>query len=106
MDVFHVIRTQPNSAAAAAAGACRYTAKERASMIEHIENRPDAMWKTSFNWSFKNESKTYGSPMCDATWEELHGQDGRLLLRHLVGDLREAAVPWNTPKPSTRRVRP
>lgn len=84
---------------------CRYNARERASLLEHLRLRPDAPWKASLSFSFKNEAKAYGSPMCDAAWAEVHGEDGASGLAAVLEDLQEAAVPWNTPKPSARRPR-
>lgn len=34
-------------------------------MIKHIETSPDAMWRTSLPFSFRNTAKVYGSPMFD-----------------------------------------
>ena len=42
--------------------------QERDEVIQHIEKRPEAMWKINTMWSFKNEFKMYGSPMFDAVW--------------------------------------
>ena len=40
--------------------------QHRTSVLKHIETTPDAMWKTKLPFNFKNQSKTYGSPMFDA----------------------------------------
>ncbi|KAK9830947.1 hypothetical protein WJX81_000882 [Elliptochloris bilobata] len=37
----------------------RYTAKERESLFETVEKRPDAMWRTSTVYSFRNEAKGF-----------------------------------------------
>lgn len=43
-------------------------AQEREALFEMVEKRPDAMWRTSTMYSFRNEAKVYGSPMLDAAW--------------------------------------
>ncbi|CAL8467814.1 g7352 [Coccomyxa elongata] len=48
----------------------RYTVKDRNHLIDHIEKRPEGLWKIGTNWSFRNEGKIYGSPMFDAVWAE------------------------------------
>ena len=42
--------------------------QEREALFEMVEKRPDAMWRTSTMYSFRNEAKVYGSPMLDAAW--------------------------------------
>ncbi len=39
--------------------------QHRTSILRHIETCPDAMWKTSLPFNFKNDQKIYGSPMMD-----------------------------------------
>jgi hypothetical protein len=75
----------------------RYQAKDRDAMLEHIEKRPDAMWKVGTLWSFKNEAKIYGSPVFDSRWAELTGEFGDPM-PGLVGGLRSAWVPYGAVK--------
>eukprot|EP00803_Ostreobium_quekettii_P008883 evm.model.scf_335EXC.9 EVM.evm.TU.scf_335EXC.9 scf_335EXC:53090-63556(+) len=42
-----------------------YAKKQRAHMINMLQNRPETMWPTGTIWSFKNTAKVYGSPMLD-----------------------------------------
>jgi len=42
-----------------------YTSKDRKLLLEQLEHRPDSMWKVGTIFTFKNESKIYGSPMLD-----------------------------------------
>jgi hypothetical protein len=80
------------------AGAKRaYGPKQRYDMLEHIEKRPDGMWKVGTQWSFRNELKIYGSPMLDAAWGEQTGA-GDQSLRDLIKALKEAAIPFEMPK--------
>lgn len=71
-----------------------YGPKERAELLEHIERRPDAMWKTGTQWSFKNEAKVYGSPMLDAAWAELTGKPEEDPMPALLEELKNAPVPF------------
>jgi [histone H3]-lysine4 N-trimethyltransferase ATXR3 len=78
-----------------------YGGRQRYEMLEHIEKRPDGMWKTGTQWSFRNENKIYGSPMLDAAWGELTGEgDGSW--RELVKALKEAALPFEMPTRPSR----
>ncbi len=74
-----------------------YGPKQRYEMLEHIEKRPDGMWKTGTQWSFRNEMKIYGSPMLDAAWGEQTGE-GDQEWRDLIKALKEAAIPFEMPK--------
>ncbi|KAG7667610.1 hypothetical protein Ndes2437B_g07622 [Nannochloris sp. 'desiccata'] len=74
-----------------------YGPKQRYEMIEHTEKRPDGMWKTGTQWSFRNEGKIYGSPMLDAAWGEQTGEEGDGSLKDLVEKLKEAAIPFVMP---------
>ncbi|GAB4817034.1 hypothetical protein N2152v2_004080 [Parachlorella kessleri] len=83
-----------------AGGKGKYTAKERGDMLEHVERRPDSMWRIGTQWSFKNEAKVYGSPMLDAVWEEmLGGPPSAQALAPLLSALRTAEVPFRGPTP-------
>ncbi|EFN57451.1 hypothetical protein CHLNCDRAFT_142939 [Chlorella variabilis] len=83
-----------------AGGKTRYTAKasstlcDRGDLIDQLDKRPDAMWRTGTLWSFRNEAKVYGSPMLDAVWCELsRGTGGGDPLPGVLSELRGAAVP-------------
>lgn len=68
--------------------------QERHDLIDHLDKRPDAMWRTGTLWSFRNEAKVYGSPMLDAVWSELsHAADCLNPLPGVVVELRSAQVP-------------
>ena len=43
-----------------------YTSKDRSLLLEQLKSRPEAMWKVHTIFSFRNETKTYGSPMFDS----------------------------------------
>ena len=75
-------------------GKGRYGAKERSDLIEHLSRRPDAMWKAGTLWSFKNESKVYGSPMLDSAWAEAIGE-GEDPLPATIAKLKEAKTPFS-----------
>lgn len=48
--------------------------QERAALLEHLEKRPDMPWKGGGFFSFRNDSRVYGSPMFDAVYaEEVRG---------------------------------
>jgi hypothetical protein len=68
--------------------------QERTDLIEHLDKRPDAMWRTGTLWSFRNEAKVYGSPMLDAVWSELSPSAGnRNPLPDVVMEMRSVQVP-------------
>lgn len=68
--------------------------QERTDLIEHLDKRPDAMWRTGTLWSFRNEAKVYGSPMLDAVWSELSPSAGnRNPLPGVVMEMRSVQVP-------------
>ena len=71
----------------------RYQAKDRDAMIDHIQKRPDAMWKVGTLWSFKNEAKIYGSPVLDSRWAELT-REFEDPMPALLGQLKGAPVPY------------
>lgn len=80
-----------------------YGPKQRYEMLEHVEKRPDGMWKTGTQWSFRNEVKIYGSPMLDAAWGEQTGE-GDQSWKDLVKALKKAAVPFVMPTGPVRTV--
>lgn len=66
--------------------------QERDEVIQHIEKRPEAMWKINTMWSFRNEAKMYGSPMFDAVWAKVtSGCSDRM--PEVVQALRQASLP-------------
>lgn len=67
--------------------------QEREDLLEHIEKRPDAMWKSSM-WSFRNDAKVYGSPMHDAVWSSITGQAPEINLEEMLSHLQAAALPF------------
>lgn len=70
------------------------TLQDRGDLIDQLDKRPDAMWRTGTLWSFRNEAKVYGSPMLDAVWCELsRGTGGGDPLPGVLSELRGAAVP-------------
>ncbi|KAL4859889.1 Histone-lysine N-methyltransferase [Chlorella vulgaris] len=81
-------------------GNARYTVKaiviwllqDRNDLIDQLENRPDAMWRTGTLWSFRNDAKVYGSPMLDAVWCDL-SRSGSNPLPAVVEELRTAVIP-------------
>lgn len=75
--------------------------KERNEMVYHIQHNPHAMWRTGTLWSFKNEAKVYGSPMLDAAWLEIRGEQDQSPLPTVVATLNQAKIP--ALKPATGR---
>ncbi len=71
--------------------------QERDDMLDHIEKRPDAMWKSSI-WSFRNDAKIYGSPMFDAVWVSNAHASADVRIQDLILHLKAAAVPFPAPK--------
>ena len=66
--------------------------QERGEVIQHIEKRPEAMWKINSMWSFRNEAKMYGSPMFDAVWAKVTlGCSNKM--PEVVQALKEASLP-------------
>ncbi|GFR46120.1 hypothetical protein Agub_g7609 [Astrephomene gubernaculifera] len=51
----------------------RYTNKDRTAVLRHLESSPDAQWKTSLQFAFRNDAKIYGSPMFDQVYLEAVG---------------------------------
>jgi Protein SET DOMAIN GROUP 2 C-terminal len=72
--------------------------QDRDEMINSIEKRPDAMWKTGTIWSFRNEAKIYGSPMMDAVWAGMHGGAADPMPA-LLARLRSAPLPFAAKAP-------
>ncbi len=66
--------------------------QDRDEVIQHIEKRPEAMWKINTMWSFRNEAKMYGSPMFDAVWAQMTSDCSNRMLE-VVQSLRHARVP-------------
>ena len=76
--------------------------QERNELLEHLDRRPDSMWRTGTQWSFKNEARVYGSPMLDAAWAELvAGQlgGGDNPLPAMIAELRAAPIPFTATSP-------
>ena len=78
-----------------------YGPKERFELVDHVEKRPDSMWRTGTQWSFRNDSKVYGSPMFDDAWAQTR-KDTHRCLPDVVKALKDAAVPFTMP---TRAVK-
>ena len=47
--------------------------QEKEYVIDQLEKRPDAAWRSNSMWTFRNEAKVYGSPSFDAAWSKLYG---------------------------------
>ena len=48
--------------------------QERGELVDHIEKRPDVMWRTGTQWSFRNEAKASALPVCllfQLLWAEM-----------------------------------
>ena len=73
--------------------------QEREEVLQHIERRPESMWKINTMWSFRNESKMYGSPMFDAVWARTTS-DTANRMSEVVTCLRQAQVPSQYKKAS------
>lgn len=71
----------------------RYHKKERDDLLQHLEKRPDAMWRTGSIWSFRNDDKIYGSPMFDRAVWRAKGE-GANPLPALLATLRAAPLPF------------
>jgi len=74
--------------------------QDRDEVIQHIEKRPEAMWKINTMWSFRNEAKMYGSPMFDAVWAQMTSDCSTRMLE-VVQSLRHARVPKQYQKAAT-----
>lgn len=71
--------------------------QERAEMIKHLNTRPEAMWRTGTQWTFKNEAKVYGSPAFDAAWVSMVGKEQAGMVDPLpvvLSELDKAALPF------------
>ncbi len=66
--------------------------QEREAVLEHIHKRPDAMWKSGTIFSFKNESKVYGSPMFDTVFWKMYGGPPSPMPQ-VLHELRTAKIP-------------
>ena len=53
----------------------QYVASERKSLLNFLRNGMDAQWPTTTMWSFKNPSKTYGSPMFDEALRQCYPKE-------------------------------
>ena len=65
-----------------------------------MERRPDAMWRTGTQWSFRNEAKVYGSPMLDSAWLTVSSSSAGEEVDPLPGvlaELKAAEVPMKPP---------
>jgi hypothetical protein len=68
-------------------------AQERQALLDHIEKRPESMWKIGTMWSFRNEAKVYGSPMFDAMWAQCHDGAPPDPMPAMLRKLRSAPLP-------------
>lgn len=75
---------------------CSAIVQDRSHLIDHIEKRPDAMWKIGTVWSFRNEAKVYGSPMFDAVWAHVMPNASPDPMPVLLQHLRSAPLPKPT----------
>ena len=55
----------PDPESAYGGSGVKYAAPERRALLKLLRNGFDVMWPTTTPWSFKNPSKSYGSPMFD-----------------------------------------
>jgi hypothetical protein len=64
-----------------------------------MERRPDAMWRTGTQWSFRNEAKVYGSPMLDSAWLTVSSTSAGEVdpLPGVLAELKAADVPMKPP---------
>ena len=77
---------------------CMVRVQDRDQLIDHIEKRPEAMWKIGTIWTFKNEAKVYGSPMFDAVWAAMHPGGGLSdPMPDVISKLRSAPLPRSAP---------
>lgn len=75
--------------------------QDRDQLIDHLEKRPEAMWKIGTIWTFRNEAKVYGSPMFDAVWSRM--QPEGILADHMpevINSLRSAPLPKSAHAPA------
>jgi hypothetical protein len=75
--------------------------QDRDQLIDHLEKRPEAMWKIGTIWTFRNEAKVYGSPMFDAVWSQIQSE-GILADRmpEVISSLRSALLPKSALAPA------
>lgn len=73
--------------------------------MDHLERRPEAMWRTGTQWSFRNDAKVYGSPMLDSAWQSLTGGGEEDPLVAALEELKAATVPLKVPAGAAGRPR-
>lgn len=66
-----------------------FNVQEREYLIEQIEKRPDASWRSNSMWTFRNDAKVYGSPMFDDAWSKAKG--GHNPMPDLLQTLRDSS---------------
>ena len=71
----------------------RVRAQEREALLQHIEKRPEAPWKAT-TWSFKNESRCFGSPWFDVAYERACGRPDGGAFAAMLSALRSSYTPW------------
>ncbi len=72
--------------------------QDRDQLIDHLEKRPEAMWKIGTIWTFKNEAKVYGSPMFDTVWHRMQPEGSQPdLMPEVISQLRSAPLPKSAP---------
>lgn len=67
--------------------------QDRQALLDHIEKRPESMWKIGTMWSFRNEAKVYGSPIFDAVWSQCLPGSLQDPMPAVLQKLRSAALP-------------
>lgn len=72
---------------------CAVYVQDRNHLIDHIEKRPEGLWKIGTNWSFRNEGKIYGSPMFDAVWAETVADAPANPMPEVLQKLKSAHLP-------------
>ena len=90
----------PSAPGSHSEGFCHLHLQDRDQLIDHLEKRPETMWKIGTIWTFKNEAKVYGSPMFDAVWAGM--QPERCLsdpMPELISKLRSAPLPRSAAAP-------
>eukprot|EP00668_Euglena_longa_P031445 GGOE01040647.1.p1 GENE.GGOE01040647.1~~GGOE01040647.1.p1 ORF type:complete len:963 (+),score=216.69 GGOE01040647.1:35-2923(+) len=68
----------PDPESAYVGGPSMYMQKDRRLLLDHLRRSPDRQWPVSWQWSFKNPRKVYGSPFVDAALALGRGQPSRL----------------------------
>lgn len=67
--------------------------QDRSQLIDHIDKRPEGLWKIGTIYSFRNEAKVYGSPMFDAVWGQTVPDAPPDPMPAVLQKLRSAALP-------------